>query len=123
MGLAFKKKNQSRHGIRTTTVNVSRRDDGAEKTVKNKRHFVGEGKTFDNAEELSTTNSGLGVTISHQFQSVRIDAWTELPCAANEKAISKSFQEGFELSRDAIVSEMEWAKNLLSGGIASIFDS
>lgn len=110
----------SQQGSTTTTVAVKTKGMKDAKTVKNAR--VEQGSPVADVEGgLAKTRSGLGITLSYDYQSVRIDAWTELPCRNNPSDIEEAHKAGFQMSSKAMAGEIEEAKEFLAGGQDEIF--
>ena len=72
-------------------------------------------------DKPARARSGLAVTLSFDFQSVRIEAAVELPCGATEEEIKAAHALGYKIASEAMKPEVDDAKQFLAGGKAGIF--
>lgn len=115
-------------------VNVSKRKMGRNsedfKTVKQRGRTIPPHETPAGSDQmqanagsgqLAKVRSGLSVTLSFDFQSVRVDASVEWPCLATKEAVAEAHALGYKMASEAMIPEIEEAKNFLAGGKAGIF--
>lgn len=111
----------------TVEVSVAIKKDTRKRGVdfETKRNFTepapAQPGTPTNRDGIARARSGLAVTLSFDFQSVRVEAAVELPCAADEESIKEALSEGYRMASAAMKPEVGDAKEFLAGGKAEIF--
>lgn len=71
--------------------------------------------------KLARARSGYAITLSFDYQSVRVEASVELPCGTSEEEIKAAHVLGYRIASESMKPEIQDAKQFLAGGKAEIF--